>query len=683
MMNDDYRIMDYDFIIIVVRFCGKKFGEYMYKNLHSLIISITLVTLLFGSSLIASDWKHHPGMFNPSGVPSLPFTQPRFADMDADGDMDMILGSTSGAPVYISNIGSSTSPQFSILDDLFSDISELDAEMAVAHDIDADGDLDLITGGYRGLNLYENTGNAVFGSFNKVNDFFSGITVGSNPVVDMGDIDNDGDLDLVVGFSESGAVKLFTNSGSDTAAVFLESSAQTLGDLGLYAYPVFCDPDSDGDLDILCGQDGHYFTYFQNDGNATSGTWNINASTFNGLGTDTYFNSPAIVDINGDGKQDLIYGNYTGPLTYYRNSGSTTSASWTKNTSLFGGVIDIGGASTPFFYDHDADGDMDMYTGSQMGDIKLIRNNGTREAATFKYLKSFSALKHSIYSFVSITDVTGDGNLDALVGDLSGNIYYHTGTSIGFVGSSSALSISDIGDWSAPRFVDMDNDGDQDIVAGNGDGFLFYFKNEGSASQPLWSEQINYFDSLDVGSNCVPALTDLDYDGDMDLLIGGGFHKIRYFENVDGDWIEDTSMVSGITAGQNAAPAFADLDYDGDQDLILGNYDGYFEYYENLRPVVAIDPGSTIPNDFDLRAYPNPFNPQTAISFQLSADSDVELAIYDLTGRKITTIINGKHSAGTHSVNYSANESMSTGIYFIRLLVNGQTAETKKITLLK
>ena len=653
-----------------------------FKSFSTLIIAI-----LFAVTLSASDWKLNPGMFNPSGVPSLTFSQPRFADLDADGDQDMILGSISGKPVFLTNTGTSTSPQFSIIDDIFAPVNELDAEVGVCYDIDADGDLDLISGGYRGLQLYRNTGNAIAPVFVKVDNFFSELTLGSNPVADLGDIDQDGDLDLVVGFSEDGAVKLYTNSGSDSIAIFLESSAVTLGDLGLFAYPVFCDPDNDGDLDIFCGQDGHYFTYFQNTGTALSGSWASNGGVFSGLGAGTYFNSPAIVDINGDGKQDLIYGNYSGPLNYYKNTGSTSTPTWTVNTSLFGGIIDVGGASTPFFIDKDRDGDLDMVTGTQMGYIKLYRNDGSASAPTFKYATTYAPLKHSIYSFVSFAEVSGDESYDALVGDLNGNIYYHMGS--GYTFASSSLNIANIGEWSAPRFIDMDYDGDQDIVAGNEDGFLTYYENQGSTSLPLWSEVFNYFDSLDVGYNCVPAFADLDFDGDYDLLAGGGYHKAHYYENVDGSWVEDTSMVEGIVTKQNASPAFADLDGDGDQDLILGNYDGNFDYYENMREVVAIKPTTALPEDFKLNSYPNPFNPSTAISFSIFAKASmdrqrlVQINIYDLSGKLVKNILNENKTAGEYTINFTAPATMSTGIYFCRLKVDGVTADTKKITLLK
>lgn len=652
----------------------------MLNKKHLLLAFIMIASFTI---LSAQDWELKRGIFNPSGVPSLTFSQPRFADMDLDGDLDMILSSSDDKPLYLTNTGSQSAPKFSIIDDLFSSIAQIDAEIAVAHDIDGDGDFDIICGGFTGLTLYKNNGNAISASFSKVDSFFTDLSTGRNPVPDFGDLDNDGDLDLVIGMSESGVVKIYTNTGDSSSAIFLESNTTTVADVGLYAYPVLADLDNDGDLDIISGRDGYGFYYYKNTGSINAPVWSDASSVFTGLGTSTYFNSPAIIDINNDGKKDLIYGSYSGPLNYFKNTGTSSTPKWTENTSLFGGSIDIGSASTPTFIDLDHDGDLDMLTGTQMGDIQSYYNTGTKSNPTFEFNIVHTNLKHSIYSFVSLAETNNDNSYDALVGDVSGNIYYHTGSGNGFVSSSSALNLANVGAWSAPRFIDMDNDGDQDIVAGNEDGYLVFFDNLGSENQPLWSEVSNYFDSLDIGNNAAPAFADLDFDGDYDLLAGDMSRKVRYFENVEGTWVEDTTMVEGLVAGQNATPAFADLDGDGDQDLILGAYDGTFTYYENTREVVSIKPTDALPTDYELNSYPNPFNPSTEISFNLNSDSNIELAIFDLAGKKIDVLASGFRSAGVYSFNYMASQEMGSGIYICRLTLDSKIAESRKITLLK
>ena len=79
--------------------------------------------------------------------------------------------------------------------------------------------------------------------------------------------------------------------------------------------------------------------------------------------------------------------------------------------------------------------------------------------------------------------------------------------------------------------------------------------------------------------------------------------------------------------------------------------------------------------------HPNPFNPTTAISFQLSAISDVKLSIYDMNGKIVATLINDNKSAGYYEVNWDAS-NFSSGIYFYRLQA-GEFVDTKKMILMK
>jgi len=79
--------------------------------------------------------------------------------------------------------------------------------------------------------------------------------------------------------------------------------------------------------------------------------------------------------------------------------------------------------------------------------------------------------------------------------------------------------------------------------------------------------------------------------------------------------------------------------------------------------------------------YPNPFNPTTKISFSLSKSDQIKLEVFDLSGRIISTLIQGDMSAGTHHVTFDA-ANLASGVYLYRLTGN-QFTQTSKMTLVK
>ena len=629
----------------------------------------------------AQPWIQNDDLFNPSGIPSVPFSQPRFADLDADGDMDMILGNINGHPIFMENIGSSISPVFNLGEDIFVSVNTLDAEMAVFKDIDNDGDLDMISGGFSGICLYENIGSPDLPAFNKVEGFFANLNAGQNPIIDLADLDDDGDLDMVVGFSESGVFKIYTNSGTLASAIFSESESYEIGDAGLFAYPHFCDLDADNDQDLVVGRDGYGFKFYENTGTQANAIWEENTSLLDGLGNQTYWNSPGMVDLNGDNTFDLIFGTASGPLHYQMNVGTVNEPVWEENTSLFGGVLDVGGASNPVFIDNDNDGDLDMFTGSQMGDIKYFQNTGTPSGPSWSENSSpYSTLKHSIYSALAIGDVNNDGLLDAIVGDLSGKLYYHRKAGAFFVFETGYLTDISLGGWSSPRLLDFDEDGDLDIIAGAEDGTLTYLENQGDAENPNWVMISGFFSGIDVGGNCVPTLADVDFDGDFDMVCGNISGDLTFFENVEGEWIEDGSFVEGLIVDQNASPAFGDLDNDGDPDLTIGQYSGTFSYYRNQLMVIDIPENNHLTNSASLNCYPNPFNKYLEIQYHLSSPSNVILEIFTLSGQKIHEESFYSLAGEIHTCVWNAEE-MPSGLYLVKIYTNNKSVYKKTMKL--
>jgi len=108
------------------------------------------------------------------------------------------------------------------------------------------------------------------------------------------------------------------------------------------------------------------------------------------------------------------------------------------------------------------------------------------------------------------------------------------------------------------------------------------------------------------------------------------------------------------------------------------DYNGNFEYF-NLGSEVNIG----IPSNFNLaQNYPNPFNPNTVISYQLAISSIATLKVYDALGREVATIVNQIQDAGYYSIDFNGN-NFSSGVYFYKLVVDGNTVDTKRMMLLK
>jgi len=104
-------------------------------------------------------------------------------------------------------------------------------------------------------------------------------------------------------------------------------------------------------------------------------------------------------------------------------------------------------------------------------------------------------------------------------------------------------------------------------------------------------------------------------------------------------------------------------------------------YTDNDFLVVEMKAAAQVPDEYYLsECYPNPFNNQTRISFGLPETANVNIGIYDVNGRHVIEIVNGRLSAGQHTMNWDASES-SAGIYMIRMNAGGLTRSTKVMLL--
>ena len=247
------------------------------------------------------------------------------------------------------------------------------------------------------------------------------------------------------------------------------------------------------------------------------------------------------------------------------------------------------------------------------------------------------------------------------------------------------LAVIDIGTSSTPLIMDNDEDGDLDLIIGGFNGRIAYYKNIGSPTSPSYELQQDYFSGIDVGDNSAPFLFDYDNDGDNDLFTGSRDGKIFYFQN-DGNnispiWTLQNNFITELNFGGNSVPNLVDIDNDSDIDLMFGNIKGGLYLYNNLT-ISDINDREFTPIEFILlKAYPNPFNPSTIISFDLLESDFISLVVYNTLGEKVSELYNGFKHYGNHKINFDA-AGLATGIYFIYLQTL-KSSSTIKIVLLK
>ena len=175
-----------------------------------------------------------------------------------------------------------------------------------------------------------------------------------------------------------------------------------------------------------------------------------------------------------------------------------------------------------------------------------------------------------------------------------------------------------------------------------------------------------------------PQVEDLILAYHNDVLIGSAnYSKLTVLPVMGRDLSEQT--LGFIETGQT--PELKLLKSNGE--FIDLNAD--LEPFSNLLvSEVQTATGSTIiiPTEYTLHpAYPNPFNPVTNISYGIPLETHISLNIYNVEGKKITTLTEGIKSAGTHIVEWNA-EGFPSGVYFVKLDADG-FSETQKLMLLK
>lgn len=369
---------------------------------------------------------------NRHGANSLEFTD---IDNDNDFDLfwgDLF----SKGIYYIRNNGTATNPDVAIVDSIYPHNSSFISQGFNSTrfvDIDADGDKDMfisvlyLSQNIRNFAYYKNNGSASSPDFQRVSDnYLNNVDVGGTSNISFVDIDNDNDKDLFIG-SDLSKVSYFQNTGSaqNPAFTLITDSLPILSQSFNYA-PSFADLDNDGDMDMMLGsyiKDSLWF--FRNTGNATSFNFTLEARGHQiGLSTLGQSSTPTFADIDNDGDKDLFIGATNGRIFFYKNTGSASNFQFEFQTNFYNS-IDVGDESVPKFFDIDNDNDYDLFIGMRDGKIFFYKNEGTSQVPDFVFQTAeYKGLNVQQYACPEFVDIDADTDADLFVGNNKGGIFY-------------------------------------------------------------------------------------------------------------------------------------------------------------------------------------------------------------------------------------------------------------------
>jgi hypothetical protein len=439
----------------------------------------------------------------------------------------------------------------------------------------------------------------------------------NSPNHEFVDIDGDGDYDLFV-LDNDLLVDFYRNEGNRFAPNFKLRN----GAIPIPPYTRWCrflDFDHDGLVDVFT-EDTTFVSLrlYRNTGTPQSPHFTLSIPTLldtNGFPVFAGSNSiPAFADIDADSDYDFFSSNFDGTINFYRNIGTPAAYRYQFVTSFWQGIQIFGdscivaaphdvvhGASAYRFADIDGNRTLDLFIGDFFSaSVFSLLNIGTPAnphiVCSSNHFPPNSPVSSSGLNQVSLVDIDGDADLDMFIGVLGGIVqtggfwfYRNTGTATAPLFqqiTKDYLSLIDVGMNAHPAFVDIDADGDLDMIVGNLNGQLMMFRNTGSAGNPSFALVDTSYQNITGGFLFEPTFVDIDNDGDKDLFIGQFNGRIKFYRNAgtsqSAAFIAQTSPVDTIAVGQNSAPTFIDIDNDGDMDLFIGKGDGHLSFYRNI-----------------------------------------------------------------------------------------------------
>ncbi|NQX97038.1 MAG: T9SS type A sorting domain-containing protein, partial [Flavobacteriales bacterium] len=353
-----------------------------------------------------------------------------------------------------------------------------------------------------------------------------------------------------------------------------------------------------------------------------------------------------------------------------------------------------GEGAIPIFFDYNADGLMDIIVGNYgiydpslsssfyISSLWLYENMGTVNSPYYQLITNdylnISTMNLDIAGCMptlgvhpTFGDLDNDNDLDMILGDYNGKIHYFKNS--GGAGNPAIFTLSspnflgiDVGNDAAPLLHDLDKDGLIDLIIGKRTGTFSYYRNTGTASSPSFTFVTDSLGkaitkrTVDFNGKSNPVI--IDSAGTTILFSGSKNGYLYKFGNIDGNLTGNFSVDStylNIWEGESSNIAVADITNDGNLDMLIGNYSGGVAFYKgnSIPPPIGIDEKIII-NEFSI--YPNPTNGLITINFGNNKLKNASIQVIDLLGK---TLLNQKITAQKTTLNLT---NYAKGIYLVK-----------------
>jgi hypothetical protein len=329
--------------------------------------------------------------------------------------------------------------------------------------------------------------------------------------VALGDVDGDGDLDII--FANDVQNGLYLNDGVGVFAG--DATANLPGNDSLSWGLALGDVDGDGDLDVIFANT-HQNELYLNDG---SGLFSDVTAT-NLPEDDEDSRGVALGDVDGDGDLDAVFATRLSFNRLYINNGS--GVFWDSSLSQFPG--DGGNTRGVVLGDVDGDGDLDVVFANKDGQNRLYLNDGYGlfENVTLTHFPE----DYDNSRRIVMGDLDSDGDQDIIFANRRSRNRLYLNDGSGVFQDATALSLPTHEDWSLDVTLgDIDGDHDQDIIFANFNEQNEAYLNDGSG---VFEDVTSTHLPVDTDGSLSVVLGDVDGDGDLDIVFGGSRENRLY-----------------------------------------------------------------------------------------------------------------------------------------------------------